>query len=479
MKNNKISKRFPSNTILPKMLVFPLILSFLMFSLLAGESYSSQNRDENYSNGSYALQRIENKTSRSYNVTLLICDWDKRLPLQGLNISIYDLNGDLIFSGISNSTGYLSVKLEEKPYSIIVRSDNRIVGCQMIHVNASKVFLIRVWAYTLKITCVDLEGDYLPGVIVLLYDQSSSSIDSNINRSWQLVNVAKADGNGTVIFNNVWNGTYKITVKNSKIIGEKIVNVTKSDHITIKCNKTSLEIRVVTSTPIEYPLPNASVLLQDSIGHPFLKGYTDENGFIRFDNVYADNYKIFVDWMGVEVFSEVVNTNTTKDLKAKASVFEASLRIIGPSGNPLPHSKIVLKKISGRLITKTLELKADENGFAFLLLPSGTYEISCFYGIYSGGITVNLVDNFSGTIQCNIHPNVWFLLFLVSLPLSLLSLVIERKKLKKPLEYKRYQNMLSKLESMYNSGLVKYKIYRKLREEYEAKLMELGGRKGR
>jgi hypothetical protein len=39
--------------------------------------------------------------------------------------------------------------------------------------------------------------------------------------------------------------------------------------------------------------------------------------------------------------------------------------------------------------------------------------------------------------------------------------------------------MLSKLESMYSNGLVEYKIYRKLKEEYEAKLMELGGRKRR
>jgi hypothetical protein len=39
--------------------------------------------------------------------------------------------------------------------------------------------------------------------------------------------------------------------------------------------------------------------------------------------------------------------------------------------------------------------------------------------------------------------------------------------------------MLMKLESMYSGGLVEYRIYRKLKDEYEAKLMELGGRRGR
>jgi hypothetical protein len=39
--------------------------------------------------------------------------------------------------------------------------------------------------------------------------------------------------------------------------------------------------------------------------------------------------------------------------------------------------------------------------------------------------------------------------------------------------------MLSKLETMYKNGQVEYKIYRKLREEYEARIMELGGREMR
>jgi hypothetical protein len=39
--------------------------------------------------------------------------------------------------------------------------------------------------------------------------------------------------------------------------------------------------------------------------------------------------------------------------------------------------------------------------------------------------------------------------------------------------------MLSKLEMIYKNGQVEYKIYRKLREEYEARIMELGGREMR
>ena len=419
------------------------------------------------------------KSNTSYDVTLLISDWDGKSYLGGLNVSIYDLNGTLVLSGISNSSGCLSVTLEKKPYIVIVRNNNKKVGYQEIHVNASKPILIRTWAYTLRATCIDQEEDYIFGAAVFLYTQPSN-VNSNTNESWLLTKVSKTDENGTVTFDRVWNGTYKITVESGRIIGEKIVDITKSEHIVIKCDITFLELKVVSSTPMEYPLSNASVSLQDSDGHIFLRGYTDNEGNIRFDNVYVDNYTIFIDWLGTEVFSGVIDTRVTKTLKIKAKVFEVTLRVSDSSGKGLPHSRVLAKKITGRWTRKILkDTETDENGLVSFLLPSGKYEISCVQGIYSGGITMDLTDNYSGTIQCNIHPNVWILIFFASIPLSILSLILERKKLRRPLEYKRYRGMLSKLEEMYSNGLVEYKIYRKLKEEYETKLMELGGRRRR
>jgi hypothetical protein len=72
--------------------------------------------------------------------------------------------------------------------------------------------------------------------------------------------------------------------------------------------------------------------------------------------------------------------------------------------------------------------------------------------------------------------NIWLLAFLVATPLVGLTLILEWKKVKTPLVIKRYRNMLLKLGSLYDNGQVEYKIYRKLKEEYETKLMELGGR---
>lgn len=471
MKGNGAGSRILSGAALPLKILFLslILLSFTSFSASAKKAEDVE----------YAAPTIENEMPAYHNVTLLISDWDEESHLQGLNVSIYDLNGSLILNGISDDAGRLNAKLKEGLYLVVVRSDDRIVGRQEVHVNASRIFLIKTWAYTLKVTCVDQEDNPLPNVIALLYSRAKPPTNLNVNGSWQLAASDKTDEDGVAAFDDVWNGTYRIVIEGGRVIGEKAINVTKSEHITIRCNKTFLEVRVVTSTLTERPLPNASVLLQDSSGHPFLRGCTDEEGYVRFNSVYADNYSVFVDWMGMEVFSGVVNTEVTKKLEVKASVFEVSLRIVGPDGNPLPHSKVVLEKVSGRIASKILESKADEGGFIYFLLPSGTYKISCFQGIYSGEVTVNLVGNVSRVVRCSIHLNVWVLLFLISLPLSLMSLLLERNKLRKPLEYKRYRKMLSKLESMYSNGLVEYKIYRKLREEYEAKLMELGGRRWR
>ncbi|MCD6465258.1 carboxypeptidase regulatory-like domain-containing protein [Candidatus Bathyarchaeota archaeon] len=432
----------------------------------------------------------------SYNVTLLITDWDEASYFRGLNISIYDVNGTLILSGRSDNNGSLSINLEENLYIVLVSDNGRMVGRQQIYVNRSGLFVIKTWAYRLRITCIDLEERYVAGASVFLYEQvinysqnstTTMTTGENVTTIWRLTHDAVTDENGTVIFNGVWNGTYRIVVKRSKVIGEKILNVSESKDIMLECQRTSLELRVLASTHAETPLQNATVTLQDSAGNTVFRGYTDQNGCIKINNIYVDEYRVFVDFLGFEVYSGVINTGLQRNVSIKASVFEASLKVVDPSGNPIPYSKVHVIRVvwywrpySWRSTTLTVkEVETDEQGRVTLLLPSGKYDFSVHSGIFFGSLNINLMENYSGTLNCSIHHGVWIILFLVSLPLSILSLLIERKRLKKPMEYRRYRRMLAKLESMYSSGLVEYKIYRKLKEEYETKIMELSGRRRR
>lgn len=454
-----------------KDLISAILIVFLLTSLQTVVSRATSQSE---------LPENENITACiTYNITLLVSDWNEERFLSGLNIYIYNSNGSLVLSGITNNNGCLSVELEKGSYIVIAKVDNRTVGYRELYVNESKTVNFRVQAYTLKVTCVDQEENIVGGAIVFLYSLAKVSNETDADGNWSLISLAKTNNDGVALFHNVWNGTYKIVVESGRKIGERILEVNESKHIIIKCNRTSLKIKIVTY--MERPLSNASVLLQDSAGRAFLRGYTDEGGFIQFNSVYVDNYTIFVDWSGEEVFSGMVNTGLNKDLKIKASVFEVSLYVTGPFGEPLPHSKVVLsKRLPGRYVSNVIEeTETDRYGFITFLLPPGTYEISCANGIFFGKISVNLLSNYSGVIRCDLHPNIWTLLFLVFLPLSLLSLLLERRKLGRSLEYRRYQNMLLKLESIYSNGLVEYKIYRKLKEEYETKLMELGGRKRR
>jgi len=468
-------------------IIYFLLLSSLMLLMLNPRVNVAleEGFQSSPTSGGSNSSKTESESNFLYNVTFLISNWLGDQYLRGLNVSVYDLHGNIILSGFSNDTGHFSARLEGKSYGVIIRSSDRIVGCQEIYVNMSGTIFIRTWAYPLNVTCIDQEGSGILGAVVILYSQSD--IANATIGSYQLVGLAKTNKKGVVTFNNIWNGTYKIVVESGKIIGEKTINIDGPKHVTIKCNRTFLELRILTSASMMNPLSNATVLLQDSAGYMALRGLTDQNGCIKFSNVYPDNYTIFVDWLGMQVFSGTLNVGVDKIVEIKVPVFEVALKIIDPLGNPLSNSKVLLKRAFLRRVgsnyfmetLKLFELESNKNGFILCLLPSGTYEVSCFSGIYSGKITVSLTDNYSGVLQCSVQFNMWILLLLVSLPLSILSILMERRRLKRPLEYRRYQNMLLNLETMYNNGLVEYKIYRKLREEYETKLMELGGRRRR
>jgi len=420
-----------------------------------------------------------------HNVTFIVSNWDESSYLKGLDILILNSNGSLFLTGVTDASGRINLTLKEGSYIVIVKSGERIVGYQTINITGSDTIRIKTWAFTLRITCIDRESRFIDGAIVRLYSQmvvfggNLTNQSSNISIIEQEVGSIKTDKNGTVIFNNIWNGTYRIIVEHGRIIGEKIININRPKNLTLVCNRTSLKIKVYASTPLRSPLSNASILLQDSFGRIIAKGVTDNEGAVYFDNICGDNYTIFVDWMSFEVYSGTINANVRKDFDLQVSVFSVTIRVVDAFGNPLPNSRVTVKRVVGRVGTKILELETDERGLISVMLPSGTYEFSCSGGIYSGLSVTNILNNYGGVIQCSIHPNIFILIFIVSIPLLLFSLLLERQKIRKPLEYRRYQNILLKLENLYNNGLVEYKIYRKLKEEYETKLMELGGRKRR
>ena len=110
------------------------------------------------------------------------------------------------------------------------------------------------------------------------------------------------------------------------------------------------------------------------------------------------------------------------------------------------------------------------------LLSSGTYQIECSKSIYIKKSTIEIFGDVEKTVGTNIKIEVWLLSFFATIPLIGLSILMERKRMMKPKKIRKYKNMLTQLESMYKSELVEFRIYKKIKEEYETKLMELGGR---
>jgi len=411
---------------------------------------------------------------------------ESNVPFRNATVYIRNRLGHLLFKDVTNRTGFVEHKnlyVTDGVYTVSARYGNRTVGYSVINVTKTEIFTVEGWAYNLTVRCVDQENKILPDHVVLLYDQlvfySPTNITAVANRTGLLVNSTRTDRNGTAHFKDLWNGTYRIRVMGGELIGEQTVKLQNLESVLLKCNKTYLVLRFFTGA--DEPLSNATVQIYDSVKHLIFKDYTDENGYIRHDGIYLDNYTVFAEWMGTEVWSGVVDVHKDRELTVRCSVFRLMLRVTDPFGNPLPYADVILRKkiTSWRYIGSPLELETDETGYVSRLLPSGIYEASYFYGIYSSMNIINLVEDYGETVRCNVQLSVLLLTLSVASPMVALTLLLERKRLRKPVEIKRYKNMLSKLESIYKSGLVEYKVYRKLREEYEAKLMELGGREMR
>jgi hypothetical protein len=406
-------------------------------------------------------------------------------PVRNATVEIRNMLGHLLFKDITNSTGFFeerNVYVIDEVYAVSARYGDRVVGYDVIDAREAGVFTVRCWAYDLAVKCVDLEGKPLVDHIVFLYDQLVFHAPTNItvmtNQTGLLFNWTKTDESGKAYFDDVWKGTYWIRIAAGETIGEEIIDLQEPESITMVCNKTYMALRFVTSSG--EPLSNATVIVSDDDGDVIFRGRTDNSGYFRREGMYLDDYRVHVEWMRTQVWSGSVDIREDRGETMRCMVYELRVDFVDMFGNRLPRADVKLeRRITAREKHVISTLETDDMGRISLLLPYGSYEVSCSYGIYGGSLVVNLNRDYSATVTCIVSNFLWTSMLVVSVPLVAFTLILERRRLRTPLEVKRYRTMLSRLESMHRNGLVEYKIYRKLREEYEAKIMELGGRRMR
>ena len=405
--------------------------------------------------------------------------------IRNATVDIRNLQGHLFFRDQTNRSGYVehkNVYVINGSFAVSARYGNRTIGYASVTVAKSEVFTVKCWAYDLTVRCVDLDRRPLGNYVVFLYDQvvfySPTNVTVTTNQTGHMVNWTKTDLNGTAYFKGFLNGTYWIRVMGGEIIGERMVDLQRATSITIVGNKTYMALTFVTQAG--EPLAEATVLVFDEDGNLVLRDRTNENGLILREGMRPGNYTINVEWMRTQVWSGVLDISKNRHKTIACAVYRLTLRFVDAFGNILPRASVKFEnRISAWQKYLVLEAETDEGGSISLLLPYGSYEVSSDYGIFSGSMVINLDDDYVMTVTCNLKSVLWMSLLGVSLPIIVFSLLLERRRLRLPMEIRRYKNMLSKLESMYKNGLVEYRVYRKLREEYEAKIIELGGREMR
>jgi len=374
-------------------------------------------------------------------------------PVKNTAVQIRNMLGHLLFEGLSNNTGFFekrNVYVIDDAYDASAGYGDRIIGRAVIDAREAEIFTVRCWAYDITVRCVDLDSRPLSDHIVFLYDQlvfySPTNVTVVTNQTGMLVNWTKTDENGMSYFYDIWEGTYWVRVVGGETVGDRMIELKKPESISIVGNKTYMSLKFVTSSGAA--LSGATVIVSNEDGDLIFRSRTDENGYVHREGLYIGDYTVHVEWMRTQVWSGSVDFLEARDETMSCMVYRLTVDLVDTFGNKLPKADVKLERRITALNKEVIStLETDGAGRISLLLPYGSYE--------------NLL---------------WVSMLAVSVPLVAFTLLMERRRLRTPLEVNRYHTMLSRLESMYGNGLVEYKIYRKLREEYEAKIMELGGR---
>ena len=407
------------------------------------------------------------------------------VPVVNATVEVRNRDRHLLYEGLTNSTGHVewdNLYVTDEPYLAYAYAGNRLIGFKMINTMKNETLTLKCWTNNLTITCVDQEGNPLPNHLVFLYDQLIFSSPENFtiekNYTGSLVNFTKTDENGTAYFRDLWNGTYYVKVLAGNLISEYTVNLQETTSITLKCNRTSAALTFLTWS--REPLSEATVLIYDSSGKLFFKGCTDNDGQILLEGIYLGNYTIYLEWMGVQVWSGTLEPQRNRELTVQCQVYHLTIQFTDPFGKKLVGAEVLVeRKRSPTIREKILKLETDSEGRVSILLPYGSYRFYCSHGIYFGSLELVLNDDAEKKLTCNVRFDVWISMVIIAVPSVTFTIILEWRRLKAPLEIRRYRNMLSRLEAMYKAGQVEYKIYRKIREELETKIIELGGREVR
>ncbi len=429
------------------------------------------------------LQEPVNATVECFRVDLRLNFTSKAdAPVKNTTVQIRNMLGHLLFEGLTNNTGFFekrNVYVIDDAYDASAGYGDRIIGRAVIDAREAEIFAVRCWAYDIAVRCVDLDGRPLSDHMVFLYDQLVFSSPTNVtlvtNQTGMLVNWTKTDEDGMSYFYDIWEGTYWVRVVGGETVGDRIIELKEPESISIVGNKTYMSLKFVTSSGAA--LSGATVIVSNEDGDLIFRSRTDENGYVHREGLYIGDYAVHVEWMRTQVWSGSIDILEDRDETVSCMVYRLTVDLVDTFGNKLPEADVKLERRITALNKEFIStLETDEAGRISLLLPYGSYEVSCSYGIYAGLLVVNLNRDHSAAVTCSMSNLLWVSMLAVSVPLVAFTLFLERRRLRTPLEVSKYYTMLSRLESMYSNGLVEYKIYRKMREEYEAKIMELGGR---
>jgi hypothetical protein len=301
-------------------------------------------------------------------------------PLDGANVLVI-LGGEVIASGVTNSSGYLKINLAPGNYRVEVWWQQTFVGWKGLFADRSwsseEPFTITVAVYKISFRAVDVrEAPLQKAAVSVLFPNGNATEEPLITDDQGIVSLGRSPG-GTYGVVVVWRG---------KVVADETVFVNAST--TVDINSLVYYVNFHAKDADGEDVENALVTISDPLFGTVVEAkLTNASGLLS-SRLPTGSYEVDVKWFGVYVLegeSLIVNNNT--DVSLTLSIYTVKVTPVDSKGVTLEDATV---SVSSGVFSQSGN--TFDEGSVDLKLPTGSYTVRVSWQnteVFSGTITVN------------------------------------------------------------------------------------------
>ncbi len=337
-----------------------------------------------YNDSVISRSSLEDSLISQHLLTVQILSNETGEHVQNVQVEIYDIQGTLIKSSISDSVGEGSFGLDFGNYTVVARSGSSQVN-RSVFLESDQTISLKITSppdlYPLNVKVWDINQIGIPYTTVIAWKgseiiqmrQTNSIGEANFSLPSEIFQFS------TLIWNNFTQEPVEFKQTANPIQNESLIFWYRHFKLGIRTND-----------PYSGVLLNSTVILSLINGTVLNSGTTGDLGYIEFDDLTPTSYNVSVDY-------STISQNRIIDLRSDRTVnfeilpqFDLEIHVFNDSTKlPINNSNVKIHDEANNLY----ENFTDENGIADFLLQLNTYNIT----VNSEGFIKNRIINLNSS----------------------------------------------------------------------------------